>query len=545
MTSRGRTERVGGHLVAEALGALGARTALGVPGQHALGIFDGLAIHDRVRFVGLRTEVGASFAAHGFATVADVPGVLLVSTGPGALMSLAGIQEARTTGTPLIVIASEIPSEGSGRGRGFVHELDDQIAHFAPLVKGAFHVRTPETIPDVLAEAWRIAVSPPSGPVFVEIPVDVLAAETDLPTVDVLDGAAAPRPARPEVLDAAARRLEAAERVTILAGGGVLRAGAWDALRDLAERLDAPVVLTYGGKGALAADHPLYAGSACEDPDVMEAVGGADVALVVGASLSEETTNHYSLRFRGDLLHVDADAARIGTTYRATPIVADARLALEGLLARVSSPRPRADGGAQRAARLRDRVERRLAAQGRELERGMLATVAAAMPPGAITSWDMTIMAYWAALALPVPAPRTFLYPQGSGTLGYGFPAAIGAKAARPDRPVLAIAGDGGIMYGLPELVAARQAGLDVKLLVIDDGGYGVLREYQRAAYDRTFATDLVRPEFAGLFRAAGFPSSTVEVDGLAGGLEELLAADGPGALVLKAQPEMFLPTHL
>jgi acetolactate synthase I/II/III large subunit len=536
-------ERVGGHLVAESLQALGADTALGVPGQHALGVFDGLR-RSGLRFVGFRTEVAASFAAHGYAAVSGRAAPLVVSTGPGALMSLAGLQEAETTGVPVVCICSEIPRDGLRRNRGFVHELRDQIAHFRPLVKGAFSVMSDETLPDMLAEAWRVALTPPSGPVFVQIPVDVLSGATGVPPVERLDGAPAPRPPRDEALDRAAALIEAADSVAIFAGGGVLRAGAWDELRALAERLGAPVAMTYGGKGAFPPDHPLCAGSANEDPRLLDMIGGAGVAVVVGASLSEETSNHYAMRFEGRLVQVEADPSRVGTTYPAVAVVGDARAALAGLLERLGERLPTSDG-ATRAAEVRARIDEVLAGQGRELERTLLATIDSALPPGAVTAWDMTIMAYWAALDFPVRGPRRYVYPQGSGALGYGYPGGLGAKAALPGSPVLAVAGDGGVLYGLAELATARQHGLDAKLLVIDDGGYGVLREYQRDTFGERFATDLVRPDFTHAFEGFGVPSRRIEPEALGEALEWAFLTEGPAALVMEARPEMFLPTHL
>jgi acetolactate synthase-1/2/3 large subunit len=537
------SRRVGGHLVAESLLALGADTALGLPGQHALGIFDGIRRSD-LEFIGFRTEVGASFAAHGYGAVSGRATPLIVSTGPGALISLAGLQEAETTGVPVVCICSEIPREGLRRNRGFVHELRDQIAHFRPLVKQAYSVGSVETLPDVLAAAWREALTPPSGPVFVQIPVDVLSGPTDVPAPAGLDGTPDPRPPRADVLDRVAALIHDAGSVAIFAGGGVLRAGAWDELRALAERLGAPVALTYGGKGAFPDDHPLCAGSANEDPRLLDLVGGAEVALVVGASLSEETTNHFTMRFGGRLVQIEADPSRIATTYPALAVVGDAKPALAGLLERLGDREPLA-GGAERAAGVRAAIADDLEGQGRQLERGILAAIDAALPAGAVTAWDMTIMAYWAALDFPVRTPRRYVYPQGSGTLGYGYPGALGAKAALRDTPVLAVAGDGGIMYGIAELAAARQNDLDVKLLVIDDGGYGVLREYQTDAFGETFATDLVRPDFPDAFEAFGVPTRRTEPGELGGAIEWALGTPGPAAIVLDAEPVMFLPTHL
>jgi acetolactate synthase-1/2/3 large subunit len=156
----------------------------------------------------------------------------------------------------------------------------------------------------------------------------------------------------------------------------------------------------------------------------------------------------------------------------------------------------------------------------------------------------MTILAYWAAAHFPALAPRRFLYPLGSGTLGYAWPAALGASLAVPGTPALAVAGDGGILYGLQELATARQHGLDAALLVVDDGGYGILREYQRDSFGATTAVDLEQPDLLGVATAFGVPAETVTPDDLGGALERALAHEGPAVVHLPALLEMWTPTH-
>jgi acetolactate synthase-1/2/3 large subunit len=530
--------RVGGHLVAETLRALGVRTVFGVPGQHALAIVDGLRLAD-LDFVASRTEVGASFAAHGFATAARTPAALIVSTGPGALMALAGLQEADATGTPIVCICSEVPRTALSRNQGYVHELRDQIAHFRPVVRRALQVNAPEAIPDVLVEAWRIAATAPSGPVFVQIPVDVLTEPTTVPAIAGLTATPDRRPPQATVVERVAALLDAAQAPLVLAGGGVLRSGAEDALRAVAERLDAPVVETYAGKGTLPADHGLLVGSACEDPGVQRLIGTADVVLAVGTSLSEETTNHFTTAFSGTVVQVEPDTSRVATRYPTLPVVADAGLALDALRQRLGSSGA-AKGGAERAARARTELADRWSTEGADAERSVLRAIEAALPADAITCWDMTIMSYWATMDFAARSPRSFLYPQGSGTLGYGFPAAIGAKAAFPDRPVLAVAGDGGIMYGLAEIAPAIQHQLDVTLLVIDDGGYGILRTYQREAYGVTWATDLQRPDFPRALVGLGLDVERASLETLPDALRRSLAVPAPSAVVLDFAPVMF-----
>ncbi len=526
--------RTGGTLVAESLEAVGARVAFGVPGIHALAVWEGLRTSS-VRAVGLRTELSAGFAADGYARTSGRPAPLLLSTGPGALISLAALMEAASAHVPVVAIASQIPRDLIGAGRGFLHELPDQKASFEPVVKWAARAEAAGEIPGLVAEAWRRALTPPSGPVFLEIPVDLLTAGTDVPAVTDLDTtpSALPLPSS-EALDEAAGLLAKAERPVVWAGGGVLRAGAWDELRLVAERLGAPVATTYMGKGAFPEDDQLALGTALDEPAMRELLGDADVMLAVGTELGAETTGQYALRLSGRLIHVDADPARIGATYEALGLVGDAKAVLAALAERLPGP-PRDDGSARVAA-----LRQRIAERRREPELALLRTIRDALPRDAVNAWDMTILAYWAAAHFPAYEPRTFHYPLGSGTLGYAWPAALGASLAAPGRPVLAVVGDGGFNYGIAELAAAGQHGLDAKLLLVDDGGYGILREYQRDQFGETTDVDLVEPDFRAVVEAYGLPVVSVEPDGLAEALAAALAEDGPAVVHLSALLEMW-----
>jgi acetolactate synthase-1/2/3 large subunit len=296
------------------------------------------------------------------------------------------------------------------------------------------------------------------------------------------------------------------------------------------------------GKGAFPADHPLAAGSACDDAAYQELLTTADVVLCVGTELGAETTGQYKLRFSGRLVQIDAAPERIGATYPALALVGDAAAVLDALTPLVEPREP--DGRAeQQVQALRERIAAGLDAQGRELERGILDDIAAAAGHDAVISWDMTIMGYWAAAHLPVIAPRTFLYPLGSGTLGYAWPAAIGAQAARPGARTLAVVGDGGIHYGLTELASARQHNLAAKLLIVDDGGYGILREYQRDAFGETHSVDLVQPDFEALTQSFGVPVKATEPAGLREALDWAFATEGPAVVILRAAVAAHQPT--
>jgi acetolactate synthase-1/2/3 large subunit len=532
--------RTGGRLVAETLEALGIEVAFGVPGVHALAIWEGLRASP-IKTIGFRTELNAGFAADGYARTTGKPAALLLSTGPGALISLASLMEAASSHVPLVAVASQIPRDLIGRGRGYLHELPDQIASFAPVVKWSARAESDAEVPELLAEAWQRALTPPTGPVFVEIPVDILGADTDVASPPVRDGflSSPTSPASAQQIAEAAQLLNDAQRPVVWAGGGVLRSGGWGELGELARRLDAPVATTYMGKGAFPADDPLSAGSACGEGAFKELVTDADVVLAVGTELGAETTAQYGLEFSGKIVQIDAAGERVGATYPAFGLTGDARWVLEELL---KQTKERNGEGAERAARARERISAGLDEQDRAVERDLLATIRAAVPAETVTAWDMTILAYWAAAHLPVTQPRTFLYPLGSGTLGYAWPAALGASVG-VGAPTLAVIGDGGFLYGLPELATANQYGLDTVVLVVDDGGYGILREYQRASFGETTAVDLVEPDYVDAAEAFGVPAERTTPEDLGAALERVFARGGPALVHLPAQLRMWEPT--
>jgi acetolactate synthase-1/2/3 large subunit len=537
-------KRIGGHLVAESLAALGAETAFGVPGIHALPIWEGLR-EGSLSVYGTRSELAAGFAADGYARSSGQPAPLLLSTGPGALNSLTALMEAASAHVPVVAISSQIPSHLIGRGRGYLHELPDQLASFAPIVKDAARAHSVESIPGLLAQAWRIALTPPSGPVYLEIPVDLLRAPAPGEPVTTLEAMVERQCAPLEQVTAAATRLAHAQRPVIWAGGGVLRSAATHELRDLAELLQAPVATTYMGKGAIAGDHPLAAGAGCDEAALQELLSTADVVLCVGTELGAETTGQYGLRFGGQVIHLDAAPDRIGVNYSAMPLVGDAKLTLLALVAELSHEHPEPSGSEARArvSAVQERIRSGLESQGREMELGLLQTIEETLPPDAVTVWDMTILAYWAAPHLRLSGDQQFLYPMGSGTLGYAWPAAIGARVAHPERPVLGVMGDGGLQYTIAELGTAAQHDIAAKLLVIDDGGYGILREFQRESFGRTTSVELPGKNLEAIADAYGVPVRTAAPETLGERLQWALDEPGPAMVVLRRLITAAQPT--
>jgi acetolactate synthase I/II/III large subunit len=535
--------RTGSDLVVETLAGLGATTVFGLPGRHTRGLFDALG-RSGLRHLGLRVENNAGFAADAYGRITGEAAPLLLSTGPGALTSLAALQEARAAAAPVLAISSQVPTAGLGGGRhGYLHELPDQAASFRGVVKSVHTVRAQSQIPSAIAAAWRSALTAPHGPVWVEIPEDVLRAETTLPEVTGLDATPEELVPRVELTAVAADLLTRAERPAIIAGGGAVRADAAGKLRRLAERLDAPVVTTFGGKGAFPWTHPLSLGSWLEDRHTTDFLEDADVLLVVGSGLGELSSNHHTFRPRGRVVQIEADLGKLESNHPALGIHADARLALQALLETTGE---RTDPTApERVRAVLDRVHDRIAAQELTLEQDVLAAVRRALPATAPSFWDMTILTYWAWSAFDPKAPGTMHSAQGAGGLGYAFPAALGAAAADPTRPVLAVSGDGGALHSVAELATARQYGLDVTWLIVDDGGQDIPRAYPTDALGAPTGTDLPGPDYVALAESFGVPGLRTSPGTLAADLARALATPGPSVVVLPAALREFAPTHL
>lgn len=353
--------RNGGDLVVETLTGLGATTVFGLPGQHALGMFDALR-RSSLRYVGLRVENNAGFAADAYGRITGEAAPLLLSTGPGALMSLAALQEAASASAPVLAIGSQIPVAASAAaGDGYLHELRDQQASFRDIVKSVHTVRTQSQIPSAVAAAWESALTAPHGPVWVEIPQDVLLAETRLPVVTSMDATPEEVAPRPELTAVAAHLLANAERPAVIAGGGVVRSDASGKLLALAERLDIPVVTTFGGKGAFPWEHPLSLQSWLEDRHTTDFLEDADVLLVVGSGLGELSSNYHTFAPRGRVIQIEADAGKLESNHPALGIHADARLALQALLETV--PERRDPTAPERVSAVLTKVRDRIAAQ--------------------------------------------------------------------------------------------------------------------------------------------------------------------------------------
>ncbi|MHA7220385.1 thiamine pyrophosphate-binding protein [Arthrobacter sp. MDT1-48-3] len=543
--------RNGGDLVVETLEALGATTVFGIPGQHALGLFDAMG-RGNLHFVSSRVENNSAFAADGYSRATGEVGVLFLSTGPGALTSLAGLQEAYTTGVPIVVIASQIPLDGLGaRRKGMLHQLDDQKASAANVSKSQRLIQHASGIPSAIQDAWTEAISSPQGPVWVEIPQNILLDPVLVPRVEDALAQAIDNPPRVELIREAAKWLSMAQRPAIIAGGGTRRGRAEKSLLSIAEKLRAPVICTPGGNGAFPWDHDLSLQSWIEDRHMTDVLEDADVLIVIGSSLGEVTSNYFTFEPRGRIIQIDAEPRVLESNRPGLGIRADAGQALTVLdeeLQTRTGTQPTWHGVSPEAMvkEALAKVGARLDSQDLAKEIRFMADIRAAVPAEMQTFWDMTIAAYWGWSCWDAREGQ-FHSAQGAGGLGYGFPAAIGAAMGletmgKPGR-VLAVSGDGSSMYSISELATAKQHNAPVTWLIVDDGGYGILREYMVEAFGHATATELARPDFVKLAAAFDVPATRVPPEDVADALRAGFAADGPNVVVVDTLLRMFAPT--
>jgi thiamine pyrophosphate-dependent acetolactate synthase large subunit-like protein len=512
------TGSTGADAVALALRSAGCDVVFGLPGVHNLTLWPACA-RAGVRIVGSRHEQGAAYAADGFARVTGRPGVAFVTTGPGAANTLGAVGEAWAAHSPIVIVASDVATSIRRPGvyRGSLHESIDQTALFRTVTKATLDVPDADGIGAAVAVALALANAAPAGPVYVGVPTDLLSGAA--PAMALPPPSMDPVPAEPGPLARAARALASARRPVLWIGGGARDASS--AVDRVATRLGAPVITTFQGRGVLPADHPLLVAAPPHEPEVTALLERADTSLVVGSDLDGPNTQNWKLPLPEPRVAVNIDAADATKNYAANVVVeADAGSALDALAERLA-PEPRspwADVAAVEAAVRADLLREPAAAAALAfVDRTM-----AAVTGDALVFADMTVPGYWLAGYAPVARPRSLHYPMGWGTLGFAFPAAVGAAvAAGSGRPVVAVCGDGGFLYAPGELATVVQEHLPLTLVVVDDGGYGMLRYGHEADELPSLGTELHTPDFAALARS--FDADAVTVDGIGDDYESAL----------------------
>jgi thiamine pyrophosphate-dependent acetolactate synthase large subunit-like protein len=516
----------GAALAVAALEEAGVEVAFGLPGVHNLRLWRELN-GSPIRLVGVRHEQTAAYAADGYARATGRLGVALTTTGPGAANTLAAVGEAWASRQPVLVIATDIPASARRPGvwRGMLHEATDQAAMFAPVVKEAYRVTRPGHAGAVVAAAARVALAPPARPVYVEIPTDLLAAGAD-------DGHPADLPsptpvphADEEHLGRALELLERSRRPLIWAGGGALQSGAGEAVAELAERLVAPLVLTYSARGLVGPRHPCLVDAPPHVPQVGALWDEADLVVAIGTDFDAMMTQAWKQPQPPNLVAINVDPADASKNYLPDVLLeADAAGATASLAERLGE-RGGLDSLARRLKGVCSEVRSEYAESDPEAM-GFLAAIENALPADAVVVSDMCIPGYWLGGFHRTPAPRKLSYPLGWGTLGCAFPQGLGAALAG-EGPAVSISGDGGFLYACGELAAAKQENIPLTAIVVDDGGYGMIRFDQDRHGDPREGVDLVGPDFVALARSFGVRAD--HVDGL--GEHFAMALKGHAAL--------------
>ncbi|MCA9878257.1 MAG: thiamine pyrophosphate-binding protein [Thermomicrobiales bacterium] len=490
----------GGEAVVASLVAHGVETIFALPGIQLDGLFAALYdARDSLRVIHTRHEQAVAYMADGYARVSGKEGVAIVVPGPGVLNAAAGLATAYACNSPVLCLAGQVRSDLIDAGRGALHEIPNQIGVLGSVTKHTARIPAPRAVPQTVAEAFRQLRTGRTRPVALEIAPDVLLAKEEV----LLPAVAAARErltGNPDAIEHAARVLGAATSPVIVAGGGVLRSGASDDLLDLAELLQAPVLTSRNGKGAVSDRHYLAQGPVVAG----DLLATADAVLVVGTRFPDVGEPAPPLGANTRVVHLDVDAAEFGRFGPdAIEIHADARLGLAALgnrLARVNRRRP--------SRRLELTTLKEAAAQRVNAinpQAGYALAIRAELPDEGILVSEFTQVGYWSYLGYPVYQPNTFITPGYQGTLGYGFTTAMGVQVGKPGTPVISINGDGGFGYTLNELSTLVQHDIPLVSVVFNDNAYGNVRRIQQQEFGgRVIASELVNPNYRKLAEAFG-----------------------------------------
>lgn len=512
-------------VLAEGLAAQGVRHVFGMPGSHTTTVYDALSLRHDLETILIRNEQAAAFAADGYSRVTGLPGVVCTTAGPGATNALTGVAEAWADGVPILLLAGQVNADRMDFECGAYHEID-LLALCRPVTKFAANVRDPEEVGTLLEHAFHAMGSGRRRPAALILPQDVMRAE-------VRGSAGEERhPARADetpgvantlaLLEKAASILNEAERPIILAGGGA--DGLGPQVLALANRLKAPVVTSLNGKGLISEFDRPSLGHARSAPAKV-ALPHADAMLAIGCRFTEVMTEWRRMPVPANLVQIDVDPASIGTNHPvAVGIVADARVAIEGLSRLIPEKAKDGWGGVWEEA-----VHARPARP-----EWLIEALQASLPPATPVFTDACEIGYRMHTDYRVHGPRLFFYPSNYITLGWGFPAAIGAAVAvGSGRHVISVSGDGGFVMTAQELATVARYHLNVIAIVHNDATYGAIKNIQKRAYHAHYRdVDLNNPDFLKLADAFGVPAARADnPESFRNEIEAALGRAGPSLI--------------
>jgi acetolactate synthase I/II/III large subunit len=535
------SERPGAEILIEALVDLGVEVIFGYPGGAVLPIYDAIFKQNRIRHILVRQEGGAVHAAEGYARSTGKPGVVLVTSGPGATNAVTGITDALLDSIPIVVITGQVPTTLIGTD---AFQECDTIGITRHCTKHNYLVKDPAKLGDTIHEAFYLATSGRPGPVVVDLPKDVQVASAKYRKPDKISHQAY-RPAGeadPKLIEAAVEMLAAAERPILYTGGGIINSGpkASQLLRELVKLTGSPVTSTLMGLGAIPASDPQWIGMLGMHGtyEANLAMNQADLIISLGARFDDRVTGRLdAFSPRSKKIHVDIDRSSINKNVRVDlPIVADAGLAIEAMLDLLKSRAL----GTQDLKPWWQQIEQWRAKKSLEFPLSKTEI----MPQLAIRRlWEATrhrspIIStevgqhqMWAAQHFGFEEPNHWLTSGGLGTMGYGLPAAIGAQVGNPGALVIDIAGEASILMNIQEMSTAAQYRLPVKVFILNNQYMGMVRQWQELTYSSRYAESYTEalPDFVKLAEAYGWKGLKIEKpDELDDGIAEMLAYDGP-----------------
>ena len=535
------TRMTGGQALIKSLYREGVTTIFGMPGVQLYHAMDAIYDEPGIRFITVRHEQAAAYMAFGYSKAGgDGIGTALVVPGPGLLNATAGVGTAYSASTPTLLVAGQSYTHEIGKDTGALHEVNDQLDVVRPITKWAARMTSVAEVPDTVHEAFRMLKTGRPLPVEIEIAWDTLADEDD---VDLHEPAIY-EPLAPADADInrVVELLSQAKRPLIWAGWGVCLSDASAALEKVAEHLQAPVMTSAEGKGAIPYDHPLSLGTPgwrFGPPEVDALVADADLVLAVGTRLGRTnlTSDH-------NIVQIDVDADEIGRSFpQAIGVHGDARITLERLYDKLVATSPCRESRVEEIAsikRKRANPSTFVQPQG-----GFVEAIQNVMSDDGIVVEGVTQIGYAARELYTTQQPRTYITSSYFGNLGYAYPTALGAKVAKPDVPVVAISGDGGFLYNSQELATAVKYGINAVVIVFNDKAYGNVYRDQINKFDgRAIGSQLHNPDFMKLADAYGARGVRVHsAEELETALKDALDADAPGLIEVPVgmMPDPFL----
>jgi acetolactate synthase-1/2/3 large subunit len=513
----------GGEAIVSGLVAHGVDTVFGLPGAQIYGLFDAFQ-QAQLKVIGARHEQACGYMAYGYARSTGRPGVFSVVPGPGVLNAGAALLTAFGSNEPVLCLTGQVPTAFLGKGRGHLHEMPDQLATLRTFVKWAERIEYPDMAPTMVSRAFQEMLSGRRGPVSLEMPWDVFTQRAEVGASKVFDPFPAPQP-DPDRIKSAASLIAGSRTPMIFVGSGAIHAR--DEILELAELIDAPVVAFRSGRGIVSNAHELGLTMAA----AYRLWPQTDLMIGIGTRM-ELPASSFRWPFQPEGLksiRIDIDPAEMRRLTPDAAVVSDAQAGTSELLAAVRKQGYTKTSGRRAAIREASATALR---QIQQVQPQMvyLNILREVLPSNAIVTDELSQVGFASWYGFPIYQPRTFITSGYQGTLGSGFPTALGAKVAHPDRAVVAITGDGGFMFGVQELATAVQYQIGVVVLVFNNNAYGNVRRDQREHFDgRVVAADLINPDFVKLAESFGVGAARVtSPEAFRPALEKALGNGGP-----------------